>query len=157
MSLSDKVLQLTLAIQCTLESINLDGSIRCASQWLVLKNAKPGVGWRQVFYYGLVHTYFVVIGYPVHQVSVNQHFPIDFLKLNEVLMHQNRWHQSIFSGTLTGLDKIHFFMWNGRYNILCTKKLIRYWTHGAYYSRKNILVSCSSMNQPFYRTYQGRI
>ena len=38
---------------------------------------------------GLVHTHFVVIGYPVHQVSVNEYFSVDFLKLNKVLMHKN--------------------------------------------------------------------
>ena len=40
---------------------------------------------------GHVHSPFVIIGYPVHQVSVNEYFPIDFMKLNEVLMHKTPW------------------------------------------------------------------
>ena len=38
---------------------------------------------------GLVHTHFVVTRCPVHQASVNEYFPVDFLKLNKVLMYKN--------------------------------------------------------------------
>ena len=40
-------------------------------------------------------------GYPVHQVFPNEYFPIDFLKLNKVLIYKTRWRQSNFSGTLS--------------------------------------------------------
>ena len=70
----------------------------------------------------------MVIGYPVHQVSVNEYFPVEFWSWTKFLIHKNPWQQSIYIFFFLVLYLVRikyiFFTWNGRYNILSTRNWV---------------------------------